>query len=170
MPDVSPINLKHKLGSDIVSVKRKTDDVVPAPEGEIHFVITGDAKIFPRECFFRHVVIFLKTGLEVGDTKLIFTNVNGDKEVSSALIELQVFSALKVYPRNATVLIGSTLQFNYEGGPRQNTNVEFVTEDGNKAGKKRFVWLLYEEKTQYHKIIMWGQFRVHIEPPMGYSS
>lgn len=67
-------------------------------------------------------------GNEIGETKLIFLINNGQKEISSSPINVQVFEPLKLYPSNSTLLIGSILQLKVHGGPQSETNIIFETE------------------------------------------
>lgn len=64
-------------------------------------------------------------GVELGDARLMFSFDNKDQVVTSNPVEIQVFPPLKVYPRNGTLLIGSTLQLTLKGGPQPDTNIEF---------------------------------------------
>lgn len=77
--------------------------------------------------------------MELGETKIIFAAGRGDKEVTSSPVGVQVFSPLKIYPKNTTLLIGSILQLNHQGGPQPDTNIEYAIESQNIAGKS---WLL----------------------------
>lgn len=57
----------------------------------------------------------------MGSTKLKFSI--GD--VSSPALDVQVFPPLKIYPRNVTLIVGSTVQFVSKGGPQPDANVEY---------------------------------------------
>lgn len=70
---------------------------------------------------------FIKfSGIEVGDTKLVFTVTGDDDDINSAPLDLQVFYPLKIFPRNGTILIGTVFQLSIKGGPHPDTNVVFT--------------------------------------------
>lgn len=69
---------------------------------------------------YKYAYIF-PLGIELGNTKLVFSI--GD--TASVPIDLQVFPPLKVYPKNITLVIGSTIQFVTKGGPQPEGNVEY---------------------------------------------
>ncbi|XP_030369021.1 nuclear pore membrane glycoprotein 210 [Scaptodrosophila lebanonensis] len=63
------------------------------------------------------------TGNNVGDTKIVFQAGKGDKQVSSDPLNVQVFAPIRLYPRNSTLIVGSSIQIYYQGGPQPNTNM-----------------------------------------------
>lgn len=73
-------------------------------------------------CFFNKLALInFISGKELGETKLSFSI----GETSSADIDLQVFPPLRVFPRNTTLLLGSTLQFSSTGGPQPDCHIEY---------------------------------------------
>jgi nuclear pore complex protein Nup210 len=98
-------------------------------------------------------VKYIITGNELGETKV--TVWSGGKSVSSSPANIQVFSPLKLLPRNATIFVGSSLEISYRGGPYRGEdgaasivysvgNSEILGIDGNiveglKLGKTRVV-------------------------------
>lgn len=64
------------------------------------------------------------TGLVVGDTKVIVSS--GKTVKSSPASSIQVFAPLELFPKNTTILVGSSLQVTYRGGPQPDVDVTFV--------------------------------------------
>lgn len=109
----------------IQKVNSKSSD-----SGEIRFVLTGMKNLQEFICCITNLFRFLSTGNEVGETKLVFAVNNGENEVRSAPINVQVFEPLKLLPRNSTILIGSVLQFTVVGGPQSEAHTIFSSENG----------------------------------------
>ncbi|XP_018577251.1 nuclear pore membrane glycoprotein 210 [Anoplophora glabripennis] len=106
IPDPNMIDLRPQFQNSIANIIRaEMDPAKPWGIGEIHYVITG---------------------IEVGDTKLVFTVSGGDEDINSAPFDLQVFYPLKIHPRNGTILVGAIFQLSIKGGPQPNTNVVFT--------------------------------------------
>lgn len=68
------------------------------------------------------------TGNNIGETKLLFQTGKGDTQVSSEPHNVQVFSPLRLYPRNSTLVVGSSIQIYYQGGPQPNTNIVYTVQ------------------------------------------
>ncbi|XP_055379498.1 nuclear pore membrane glycoprotein 210 [Condylostylus longicornis] len=71
-------------------------------------------------------ISYLVTGNELGETKVIFSSGYGDQLISSEAASIQVFPPLKLYPRNSTIVIGSSIQIYYHGGPNPDVNVVYT--------------------------------------------
>lgn len=67
------------------------------------------------------------TGHVVGDTKVVVSS--GKTVRSSPANSIQVFAPLELYPKNSTILVGTTLQINYRGGPQPDVGVTFAAVD-----------------------------------------
>ncbi|XP_055645354.1 nuclear pore membrane glycoprotein 210 [Toxorhynchites rutilus septentrionalis] len=65
------------------------------------------------------------TGMELGDTKIVVNSGSGEKQISSAPVPIQVFPPLTLFPRNATIIVGSFLQVYSKGGPSPDTNIVY---------------------------------------------
>ncbi|XP_018333605.1 nuclear pore membrane glycoprotein 210 isoform X2 [Agrilus planipennis] len=104
--DTAAINIAINLSRDIVKVKRLVikNQGNARNSGEAHFIVTG---------------------LELGSANLAFSIKSGAKDIKSAPIELMVFPPLRISPRNATLLIGSTFQFTSNGGPFPDCTIEY---------------------------------------------
>ncbi|KAH8339937.1 hypothetical protein KR067_003165 [Drosophila pandora] len=72
-------------------------------------------------------------GNNVGDTKVVFQSGNGDQTVLSEPLNVQVFSPIRLYPRDFTLVVGSSIQISYQGGPQPNSNVIYFIEKENVA-------------------------------------
>lgn len=108
LPEEHLLNLRHVLDSDIVHVKMAPrDPLEPWGTGEVHFIVTG---------------------LEIGDTKLLFKSGYENRQVESDPLKVQVFAPLKVFPRNMTLIVGSSMQIHLTGGPSIDMSVEFITD------------------------------------------
>ncbi|CAH1116509.1 unnamed protein product [Phaedon cochleariae] len=124
IPEPGMIDLRPEMENKIGNIQRaENDPTKPWGVGEIHYIITG---------------------VELGDTKLVFTVSGSDEDVTSAPLDLQVFEPLRLSPRNGSILIGSIIQLMIKGGPRPDTNIVFtsspakvaeVTEGGLVKGK-----------------------------------
>ncbi|XP_058828895.1 nuclear pore membrane glycoprotein 210 [Topomyia yanbarensis] len=73
-------------------------------------------------------VRFLVTGTELGETKIAVSSGTGDRQVSSSPVPIQVFPPLTLFPRNATIIVGSTLQIYSKGGPSPDSNLVYRIE------------------------------------------
>lgn len=71
---------------------------------------------------------YLVTGTELGETKLSITSGSGEKFTSSSAYPIQVFPPLRLSPRNATILLGSTIQILSAGGPQPDANIEYTVQ------------------------------------------
>ncbi|XP_066245926.1 nuclear pore membrane glycoprotein 210 [Euwallacea similis] len=130
IPELNMVDLRPEFEDNIANIQRAEQSPKdPWGMGEIRYIVTG---------------------VELGDTKLIFTAASNDEDVTSAPIDLQVFQPLKLHPRNGTVLIGASIQLVVKGGPQPDTEIIFtVAEDriakvsdkgiitGSTAGKTR---------------------------------
>ncbi|KAJ8925773.1 hypothetical protein NQ315_009621 [Exocentrus adspersus] len=106
IPDPDLFDLRPEFENNIANIHRAENNPAdPWPPGEIHFVITG---------------------VELGDTKLIFTVSGSDSDIDSAPMDLQVFQPLRIFPRNGSILVGSIFQLSIKGGPRPDTNVVYT--------------------------------------------
>lgn len=73
------------------------------------------------------------TGVELGETKIVFNAGRVDKQVSSEAVPIQVFPPLRLYPRNATLLIGSSVQIYSTGGPYPDVNIIYSVQSNDIA-------------------------------------
>ncbi|XP_060536617.1 nuclear pore membrane glycoprotein 210 [Cylas formicarius] len=113
IPDLGMIDLRPEFEEKIANIERaKEDPKEPWGNGEIHYIVTG---------------------VDVGDTKLIFIVSGNDEDVNSAPMDLQVFQPLKLHPRNGTILIGSSVQLIIRGGPQPDTNIQFLAVNNKTA-------------------------------------
>ncbi|GJQ66575.1 hypothetical protein Trydic_g4553 [Trypoxylus dichotomus] len=111
LPDLEIIQLRVGMEKNIANARRlKREENWGA--GEIHYVITGQ---------------------EIGDTKITFSVMGGSGDISSAPLDLQVFPPLVLYPRNATLVIGSSLHYFNKGGPQPEAHLEFAVIPDNIA-------------------------------------
>ncbi|CAH1996561.1 unnamed protein product [Acanthoscelides obtectus] len=96
------IDLRPEFDNKIGNIQTDNDNKGDWGPGEIHYIITG---------------------VEVGNTKLIFSVPGSDEDVTSAPMDLQVFQPMRLSPRNGTMLIGSVWQISVNGGPQPDANV-----------------------------------------------
>ncbi|XP_034650684.1 nuclear pore membrane glycoprotein 210-like isoform X1 [Drosophila subobscura] len=68
------------------------------------------------------------TGNNIGESKIVFQAGKGPQQVSSPAIVVQVFAPIRLYPRDSTLVVGSSIQIYYQGGPQPNTNVIYTVE------------------------------------------
>ncbi|XP_049546523.1 nuclear pore membrane glycoprotein 210 [Anopheles darlingi] len=68
-------------------------------------------------------VRYVVTGTELGESKFSVSAGNGKKMITSVPATVQVFPPLLLLPRNATIVVGSTLQIHSKGGPTPDTNI-----------------------------------------------
>ncbi|EDV59867.1 uncharacterized protein Dere_GG23181 [Drosophila erecta] len=68
------------------------------------------------------------TGNQVGETKILFKSGKGIHKVESEPINIQVFAPIRLFPRDSTLVVGSSIQVYYQGGPQPNTNMIFTVE------------------------------------------
>lgn len=69
----------------------------------------------------RGEIRYVITGNELGETKVVVSSGS----VSSTPANVQVFPPLQLIPRNATILVGSTLEITSRGGPKPDTNIVY---------------------------------------------
>ncbi|CRK92902.1 CLUMA_CG006265, isoform A [Clunio marinus] len=67
----------------------------------------------------RGEIRYIVRGLDVGESNVI---VSSDA-ISSSPVNIQVFSPLKLMPKNATILVGSNLEITIIGGPKPQQNI-----------------------------------------------
>uniref|UniRef100_T1JBD5 BIG2 domain-containing protein n=1 Tax=Strigamia maritima TaxID=126957 RepID=T1JBD5_STRMM len=87
------------------------------------------------------ITIFKLLGLQLGHTTLVFqANVTQTTQskptthvVVSELLPVQVFSPLRIYPNNLTLIPGSIFQVTSSGGPQPQTHIEYVVENQSLA-------------------------------------
>ncbi|XP_039450976.1 nuclear pore membrane glycoprotein 210 [Culex pipiens pallens] len=72
---------------------------------------------------------YVVTGMELGETKIVVNSGTGERQISSAPASIQVFPPLTLFPRNATILVGSTLQIYSKGGPTPDTNIVYSVQN-----------------------------------------
>lgn len=97
--------LSEKIFSErILSMKRGHQENLQ--RGEIRYYITGN---------------------ELGETKVV-VSVSGSV---SSTANVQVFPPLQLIPRNATILIGSTLEITSGGGPKPDSNIVYQIVNGD---------------------------------------
>ncbi|XP_055533000.1 nuclear pore membrane glycoprotein 210 [Wyeomyia smithii] len=73
-------------------------------------------------------VRFMVTGTELGETKIAVSSGSGERQIESSPVPVQVFPPLTLYPRNATIIVGSTLQVYSKGGPSPDSNVLYTVQ------------------------------------------
>lgn len=71
-------------------------------------------------------ILYMIHGLEEGETQVVFSYGEGDEEIRSEPILIQVFPPLKLTPKNLTTLIGTVYQVTVTGGPKD-AEIEFST-------------------------------------------
>ncbi|CAG9763709.1 unnamed protein product [Ceutorhynchus assimilis] len=103
------------------------------PEFEEHIANIQRAEQNPKDHWGLGEIRYTITGIEVGDSKLIFTAASNDEDISSAPIDLQVFQPLRLHPRNGTVLIGSAVQLVVKGGPQPDVEIVFEVAENRTA-------------------------------------
>lgn len=64
---------------------------------------------------------YVITGNMLGETKIVVSSGS----VSSTPVNIEVFPPLQLIPRNATILIGSTLEITSTGGPKPHSNIVY---------------------------------------------
>uniref|UniRef100_A0A182NJ95 BIG2 domain-containing protein n=1 Tax=Anopheles dirus TaxID=7168 RepID=A0A182NJ95_9DIPT len=74
-------------------------------------------------------VRYVVTGMELGETKFTVSSGSGKEMITSAPAAVQVFPPLMLLPRNATILVGSTLQIYSKGGPTPDTNIVYSVQN-----------------------------------------
>ncbi|CAG9865544.1 unnamed protein product [Phyllotreta striolata] len=122
IPDPTMVDLRPEFENNIANIylAEKSDDW---GIGEVQFIITG---------------------VEIGETKLIFITTGNEQDVTSAPVLLQVFEPLKLSPKNGSIIINSKLQINSKGGPSPDVKIIFhaessfveVTDKGVVIGKE----------------------------------
>ncbi|XP_076259039.1 nucleoporin 210 [Rhynchophorus ferrugineus] len=114
IPDINMVDLRPQFEDKIANIQRAEENPKdPWGIGEVRYIVTG---------------------IETGDTKLMFTASSNDEDIMSAPMNLQVFQPLRVHPRNGTVLIWSSIQMVIKGGPQPDTEIIFTVVD-NKTAK-----------------------------------
>ncbi|XP_037731569.1 nuclear pore membrane glycoprotein 210 isoform X2 [Drosophila subpulchrella] len=68
------------------------------------------------------------TGNNVGETKIVFHSGKGTEQVASEPLNVQVFAPIRLYPRDSTLVVGSSIQIYYQGGPQPNHNMVYTVE------------------------------------------
>nr|NP_001260714.1 glycoprotein 210 kDa, isoform B [Drosophila melanogaster]NP_610184.2 glycoprotein 210 kDa, isoform A [Drosophila melanogaster]A1Z6H7.1 RecName: Full=Nuclear pore membrane glycoprotein 210; Short=Nuclear pore protein gp210; AltName: Full=Glycoprotein 210 kDa; AltName: Full=Nuclear pore membrane glycoprotein gp188; AltName: Full=Nucleoporin Nup210; Short=Nup210; Flags: Precursor [Drosophila melanogaster]AOQ12760.1 Gp210-PA [synthetic construct]AAF57309.2 glycoprotein 210 kDa, isoform A [Drosop len=63
------------------------------------------------------------TGNQVGETKILFQSGKGIYKVASDPLNIQVFAPIRLFPRDSTLVVGSSIQVYFHGGPHPNTNM-----------------------------------------------
>lgn len=82
------------------------------------------------------------TGNNIGETKIVFQAGTGERQVSSEPLHVQVFGPIRLYPRNSTLVVGSSIQIYHQGGPQANTNIVYSVEKRQVASKFGFAQLV----------------------------
>lgn len=109
LPNLDYLDLRYIIEDDIISVKLLEENPKePWGMGEVHYLING---------------------LQLGDTQLVFATGRAQKEVVSQPVPLQVFSPIKLLPRNTTLFIGAELQLTLTGGPQPDANIEYLVQN-----------------------------------------
>lgn len=109
VPNIDLIHLKPLAESNIIKVK-----------------LFQEKNQFPGE------LKYLVSGVELGTTYLKFTAGCFGQEIYSRSSPIQVFPGLRAFPRNVTMLVGSTVQINTFDGPADGF-VEFHVEKSSLA-------------------------------------
>ncbi|XP_037941866.1 nuclear pore membrane glycoprotein 210-like [Teleopsis dalmanni] len=68
---------------------------------------------------------YIVTGNSLGETKIVFNSHINEYNVSSEPATIQVFPPLRLYPRNSTLVVGSSVQIYYQGGPQPDVNIVY---------------------------------------------
>lgn len=84
--------------------------------------------------FLKLIKILILIGVQLGDTKIVFSIGSGDEVVESAPADIQVFPPLRLSPRNGTLVVGSLFQYTSKGGPQPDSNIEYTATSSNIAG------------------------------------
>lgn len=105
--DSELLELRTHVESNIVTIKRLSNET---RNGEVKFEITG---------------------VELGNTIIVFTSGNGAREIRSQPQPLQVFPPLQLVPRNVTLIIGAAFQLSSIGGPQPDCTLEFLSTDSS---------------------------------------
>uniref|UniRef100_A0A1B6DER5 BIG2 domain-containing protein n=1 Tax=Clastoptera arizonana TaxID=38151 RepID=A0A1B6DER5_9HEMI len=105
--DSELLELRTEIDNKIVSIKRLTTDT---RSGEVKFEVTG---------------------IELGNTDIVFISGNGIREIRSQPQSLQVFPPLQLVPHNITLIVGATFQISSSGGPQPDCNLEFLSLDSS---------------------------------------
>ncbi|XP_057657575.1 nuclear pore membrane glycoprotein 210 [Diorhabda carinulata] len=138
IPDPNMIDLRPEFRDNIANIYLAEENPLePWGFGEVHYVITG---------------------VELGDTKLVFSVTGSEEEVHSAPLDLQVFEPLKLSPKNGSLIINSKMQIFSKGGPTPDVNIVFhteskiikVTEKGVIIGKSLGVARIYGRSIGVH--------------------
>ena len=69
----------------------------------------------------RGEIRYIIVGNELGETKVVVSSGS----ISSTPANVQVFPPLQLIPRNATILVGSTLEITSRGGPTPDSNIVY---------------------------------------------
>lgn len=77
---------------------------------------------------------YIVTGIELGETKIVATSSKLDHKISSSAAPIQVFPPLRLYPRNTTLVIGSSVQIYSTGGPSPDVNIIYSALNNEIAG------------------------------------
>ncbi|XP_055917855.1 nuclear pore membrane glycoprotein 210 [Eupeodes corollae] len=111
---IDPYNLQiYELTEDIFNpniLNVKLGDQMDLQLGEIRYTVTGSS---------------------LGESKIVFNSGHGELLVSSIPVNIQVFPPLRLYPRNSTLVIGSSVQIYYLGGPQPDVNIVYSVHDQN---------------------------------------
>uniref|UniRef100_A0AAG5DFW4 BIG2 domain-containing protein n=1 Tax=Anopheles atroparvus TaxID=41427 RepID=A0AAG5DFW4_ANOAO len=91
----------------------------------LNLALANQANLGPGE------VRYTATGMELGETKFSVSSGSGKEMVTSAPATVQVFPPLMLLPRNATIVVGSTLQIYSKGGPTPDTNIVYSVQNLN---------------------------------------
>ncbi|XP_061397212.1 nuclear pore membrane glycoprotein 210 [Musca vetustissima] len=109
---IDPFNLQiYELSEEVFNaniLSIQLGDQVDLGIGEIRYIITGN---------------------NLGETKIIFSSGSGEMLVSSEPVNVQVFPPLRLYPRNSTLVVGSSVQIYYHGGPQPDVNIVYHVHD-----------------------------------------
>ncbi|XP_017475725.1 PREDICTED: nuclear pore membrane glycoprotein 210 isoform X2 [Rhagoletis zephyria] len=109
---IDPFNLHiYELAEEIFNA-----DILSVTLGEQYDLESGEVK-------------YIITGNNLGETKIVFTAGSGDLLVASEPVNVQVFPPLRLYPRNSTLVVGSSVQIYYHGGPQPDVNIVFYVQD-----------------------------------------
>ncbi|XP_014100175.2 nuclear pore membrane glycoprotein 210 [Bactrocera oleae] len=109
---IDPFNLHmYELSEEIFNA-----DILSVSLGEQYDLQIGEVK-------------YIITGNNLGETKIVFTAGSEDLKVGSEPVNVQVFPPLRLYPRNSTLVVGSSLQIYYHGGPQPDVNIVYYVHD-----------------------------------------
>lgn len=106
--------------NQLVSIDYKNLDVYQVTEKVFSEKILSIAR-GSQENLQQGEIRYIIKGNELGETKIVVSSGS----VSSTPANIEVFPPLQLVPRNATILVGSTLEITSKGGPKPDSSIIF---------------------------------------------